>query len=69
MEQTGIVESDLDHLIFNPADGFGNYLKGVIWSFRQKGYEIPYGMDLLIAGDIPSGAVFLLLLLWKWQCA
>ena len=56
MEQTGIVESDLDHLIFNPADGFGNYLKGVIWSFRQKGYEIPYGMDLLIAGDIPSGA-------------
>ena len=56
MEQIGILESDLSDLIFNPADGFGNYLKGVIWSFIQKGYSIPYGMDLMVAGDIPSGA-------------
>lgn len=52
----GIVESDLDHLVFTPSSGFANYLCGVIWSFTKKGYTISHGMDLMVAGNVPSGA-------------
>lgn len=56
LSSVGIVESDLTNLTFHPSLGFVNYLNGVIWSFLQKGYAIPYGMDLMISGNIPSGA-------------
>lgn len=52
----GIIESDLNHLVFNPSSGFANYLCGTIWSFIKKGYPIPYGLDLMVAGNFPSGA-------------
>lgn len=52
----GIIESDMNHLVFNPSSGFANYLCGTIWSFIKKGYPIPYGLDLMVAGNFPSGA-------------
>ena len=32
------------------------YPKGVMWAFMQKGFDIPYGMDLLLNGNIPNGS-------------
>lgn len=56
MSSMGIVKSDLSNFTFLPSIGFANYLKGVIWSFVQKGYPIPFGMDLMIVGNLPNGA-------------
>ena len=34
-----------------------NYPKGVMWALREKGYEIPCGIDLMLFGNIPNGSV------------
>ncbi|MDE7008638.1 MAG: galactokinase, partial [Lachnospiraceae bacterium] len=33
-----------------------NYPKGVMWAFGEKVYQIPFGMDLLLNGNIPNGS-------------
>lgn len=52
----GIIESDLDHLIPDEKADWTNYPKGVMWAFKQKGYEIPAGFDILLYGNIPNGS-------------
>lgn len=55
-EDVGVVETSLDDLVCQDAAGWTNYPKGVIWAFGVKGYKVPYGMDIVIAGDIPNGS-------------
>lgn len=55
-EKLGIIESSLDELVPDKEAGWTNYPKGVMWAFREKGYEVPFGMDLLIYGNIPNGS-------------
>lgn len=55
-EQLGIVESGLDDLKPCPEADWTNYPKGVIWAFGEKGYQVPYGVDLLLYGNIPNGS-------------
>lgn len=52
----GIIESDLEDLTCREEAGWTNYPKGVIWAFRERGYEIPQGLDVFVYGDVPSGA-------------
>jgi galactokinase len=52
----GVLESSLDELIPGKESKWTNYPKGVMWAFEQKGYKLPYGMDVAISGDIPNGA-------------
>lgn len=52
----GIIESSLEGLKMEKEAGWTNYPKGVIWAFGEKGYEVPYGMDLLLNGNIPNGS-------------
>lgn len=54
--QMGIIESSLQDLDYNRKNGWTNYLKGVFWSFNNKGYKITNGFDIMIYGNIPNGS-------------
>lgn len=55
-EQLGVLESSLDDLKPDPEADWTNYPKGVMWAFREKGFTIPCGMDLVLNGNIPNGS-------------
>ena len=55
-EKLGIIETSLDELIPSKNAGWTNYPKGVMWAFEKRGYELTYGMDILIYGNIPNGS-------------
>ena len=52
----GIIGCTLDDLKPDPAADWTNYPKGVMWAFEEKGMKIPYGMDILLSGNIPNGS-------------
>lgn len=49
----GVIESDLDRLVYSEEAGWTNYPKGVIWAFAAIGLGVDRGLDLLIDGRIP----------------
>ncbi len=55
-EKAGVIETSLADLVCKDEAGWTNYPKGVIWAFGEKGYKVPSGMDVVIAGDIPNGS-------------
>ena len=55
-ENAGVIETSIDDLVCKDEAGWTNYPKGVIWAFGEKGYAVPFGMDIVIAGDIPNGS-------------
>lgn len=52
----GVLGCTLDDMVPDPAADWTNYPKGVMWAFEQKGMKIPYGMDILLSGNIPNGS-------------
>ncbi len=52
----GVIESSLDELKAEKEAGWTNYPKGVMWAFEKKGFQIPFGIDLLLNGNIPNGS-------------
>lgn len=52
----GIVETTLDQLQYNEEHDWANYPKGVIYMFREQGYEGNKGFDAYFHGNIPNGA-------------
>lgn len=55
-EKLGVIETSLDDLVPSKAAGWTNYPKGVMWAFEKRGFKLPYGLDILIYGDIPNGS-------------
>lgn len=55
-ERLGIIESSLDDLKPRKDAGWTNYPKGVMWALKEKGYDIPCGIDLMLNGNIPNGS-------------
>ena len=55
-EDLGIIEFNLDNLVYNKKDDWANYPKGVIKTFLDKGFKVPNGFDVLFFGNIPNGA-------------
>jgi len=55
-KEMGIIEFSLEELVYDKKDSWGNYPKGVIKIFKDKGYQIETGFDLLVFGNIPNGA-------------
>lgn len=55
-EQLGVIESSLEELVPSKEADWTNYPKGVMWAFGKKGMTVPYGMDLLLNGNIPNGS-------------
>lgn len=55
-EKLGIIETDLDDLKPYKEADWTNYPKGVMWAFEEKGMKLPFGMDLVLNGNIPNGS-------------
>ena len=55
-EELGVMTGTLGELLPEPADGWTNYPKGVIWAFDKRGFDTPSGLDILIYGNIPNGS-------------
>ena len=55
-ENLGIIEFNLDNLVYDKKDDWANYPKGVIKTFLDKGFKVPNGFDVLFFGNIPNGA-------------
>lgn len=55
-EDLGIIEFDLDNMVYDKAHDWANYPKGVIKTFENHGYKAEYGFDILFYGNIPNGA-------------
>lgn len=55
-EQNGVIETSLDDLVPAESAGWTNYPKGVMWAFKERGFEMSHGLDILIYGDIPNGS-------------
>jgi len=52
----GVIKVSLDELVYDSADDWANYPKGVIVTLEQHGYTLDSGFDVLYAGEIPNGA-------------
>lgn len=55
-EQIGVIESSLDELTYKKEDNWTNYVKGVIWAFKEHGYEVKKGFDFCCFGTIPNSS-------------
>ncbi|MCX4307900.1 MAG: galactokinase [Acetatifactor sp.] len=55
-EQLGVIESSLEDLVPSREADWTNYPKGVMWAFGEKRMKVPFGMDLLLNGNIPNGS-------------
>lgn len=54
--ENGVTEGSLGDLKYRRSNGWTNYPIGILWTYLKKGYRIPNGFDMLLYGDIPSGA-------------
>lgn len=54
--EEGMYQASLDELKPGAEYGWSNYPKGVIHSFQKHGYQLPYGLDMLLYGNIPAGS-------------
>lgn len=55
-QNLGIIEFNLDNLVYEKKDDWANYPKGVIKTFLDRNYKINSGFDVLFFGNIPNGA-------------
>lgn len=54
--ENGISEGSLGDLKYRQSNGWTNYPIGILWTYAKKGYHIHRGFDMMLYGDIPSGA-------------
>lgn len=47
---------DLNNLDFASKDNWTNYVKGVLSILIKRGYDIPFGLNIAVYGDLPNGA-------------
>lgn len=52
----GVFETSLDDLVYHEEANWTNYPKGVVWAFKEKGYVVDTGFDLVMYGNIPNGS-------------
>ncbi|HEM4188706.1 galactokinase [Streptococcus suis] len=55
-EELGIIEVDLNNLVFDKADNWTNYAKGVLKFLQKAGHSIDTGMEVFVYGNIPNGS-------------
>ena len=55
-KELGILEFNLDNMIYEKQHDWANYPKGVIKTFENHGYKIPNGFEILFYGNIPNGS-------------
>ena len=52
----GITNISMDHLEFNQVDGWVNYAKGIFHELIKRGYDIPFGLNIYIDGNLPTAS-------------
>ncbi|WP_330684965.1 galactokinase [Anaerosolibacter sp.] len=55
-EDFGTIEVDISSLSYNDANDWANYPIGMVKIFRDAGYQVESGFDVLYDGNIPNGA-------------
>lgn len=55
-EGMGIIEADIDGLVYDKAHDWANYPKGIVRTFKDAGFIIDKGFDIMFIGNIPNGA-------------
>ena len=56
LDSFDVVEASLDDLTNKKEYNWANYPLGVVWAFKEKGYTITSGFDMVIWGNIPNGS-------------
>ncbi len=54
--QLGIIEGDLNDLSWKKEADWTNYMVGMVWAFREKGFDVTSGLDIAINGNIPNAS-------------
>lgn len=52
----GVLEFNLENMVYDKKHDWANYPKGVIKTFENHGFNIPSGFEILFYGNIPNGA-------------
>ncbi|MER0123132.1 galactokinase [Streptococcus sp. ZJ93] len=55
-EELGIIEVPLQNLVYDKADNWTNYAKGVLKYLQEAGHIIDCGLDIFVYGNIPNGS-------------
>ena len=55
-DELGIIDVDLDNLVYDKKDSWTNYPKGVIKFLKEAGHKIESGFELYVNGNIPNGS-------------
>lgn len=55
-KELGILEFNLENMVYEKQHDWANYPKGVIKTFENHGYNIPSGFEILFYGNIPNGS-------------
>ncbi len=53
---SGIIGTDIGSLAYDKAHDWANYPKGIVKTFKDAGFDIDRGMDIMFFGNIPNGA-------------
>lgn len=56
VSSAGVKEYTLSNHDKAEQEEWTDYPRGVIWAFAERGMVLPYGLDVLVYGDLPSGA-------------
>lgn len=52
----GIIEVNMQNLVYDKADNWTNYAKGVLYYLQEAGHRIDTGLDVFVYGTIPNGS-------------
>ena len=70
--EDGIIEVDLDHLLYDKKHNWANYVKGIVYELLNRKFKIEHGFDLLVHGTLPTASGLSssasLELLTSWIC-
>jgi len=55
-ENDGVIQSSLDEFEIGSEKNWTMYPKGVMWAIEEKGYQLDFGYDILVYGNIPNGS-------------
>jgi galactokinase len=54
--ENGVIQFSLSDLNFNSEQGWANYPKGMIRFIEEKTGSLPFGLDILVYGNLPNGS-------------
>lgn len=54
--QQGIITVQLDDLAFKKEHGWTNYAKGILFELKNRGYNIPFGFNIVVSGNLPTAS-------------